>query len=133
MRRNFSCPHCHGNLNPDIKIILRAEYDGHRGLFLFSPQPGNYDCIVPEGFHLKKKAMVRFHCPVCGKDLTSRRDRTMAEIHFTTESGNEGTVVFSRVYGHHATYFITDEEVKTYGEDIDDDGVNFWGVGRPRD
>jgi predicted RNA-binding Zn-ribbon protein involved in translation (DUF1610 family) len=129
MRRNYSCPHCHGILNPNIKIILRADHESHRGLMLFSPQPGNYDCIIPEGFKLKKKSMVRFLCPLCGKDLTSRRDRTMAEIHYATSAGHEGMVVFSRIYGHHATYFITDEEVKSYGEHIDEDTVNFWGLG----
>jgi hypothetical protein len=53
----------------------------------------------------------------------------MAEIHFSTGPGHEGTVVFSRIYGHHATYFITDEEVKSYGEHTDEDTVNFWGLG----
>ncbi len=132
MRRIYLCPHCGGNLNPNVKIVLRAEYEGRRGLILFSPQPGNYDAILPEDFHLKRKAMVRFSCPICTKDLTSNRDRTMAEIHYTAPNGTEGRVVFSRVFGHHATYFITDEEVKSYGEHRDQDEVNFWGVGPKR-
>jgi hypothetical protein len=132
MRRSFLCPHCGGVLNPNVKIVLRAEYEGHRGLFLFSPQPGNYDAIIPESFHIKRKAQVRFSCPICSKDLTSNRDRTMAEIHFQSSSGAEGTVAFSRVYGHHATYFITDEEVKSFGEHHDEDRMNFWGAGPRR-
>ena len=131
MRRTYLCPHCGGILNPNVKIVLRAEYLHHRGLFLFSTQPGNYDAIIPDGFPLKKKAQVRFSCPICAKDLTSNRDRTMAEIKFHSTSGVEGTVVFARVYGHHATYFITDEEVKTYG-DAHEDRVNFWGAGPRR-
>ncbi len=131
-RRMFYCPHCEGHLNPNTKIILRAEYEKHKGLILFSPQPGNYDAIIPEHFKIKRKAMVRFGCPICGRELTSNRDRTMAEIGFTTETGAEGRVVFSRIYGHHATYFITDEEVRPFGEHIDATGVNFWGEGPER-
>jgi hypothetical protein len=32
-------------------------------------------------------------------------------------SGQQGTVVFSKVYGKRATYFITEEEMRPYGED----------------
>lgn len=132
MKRSYYCPHCKGLLNPNVKIILRAEFESHRGLILFSPQPGNYDCILPEDFHLKKRATVRFSCPICAKDLTSSRDRTMAEILFSTSAGQEGKVIFSRVFGHHATYFITDEEVRSFGEHMDEGGLNFWGMGRIR-
>ncbi len=132
MKRVFLCPHCAGTLSPNVKIVLRAEVDKHRALILFSPQPGNYDAIFPDDFPLKKKSQVRFSCPICSKDLTSNRDRTMAEIQFKSSTGAEGTVVFSRVYGHHATYFITDEDVKPYGEHYEEDNVNFWGAGPRR-
>jgi len=34
-----------------------------------------------------------------------------------------------REYGHHATYFITEEKVRAYGEHARKERVNFWGVG----
>ncbi len=132
MRRTYHCPHCRGLLNPNVKIILRAEFEGTRGLMLFSPQPGNYEAIIPPSFKLRKKATVRFSCPICAKDLTSARGRTWAEIRYATDAGNDGWVVFSRVYGHQATYFITDEEVRPYGKHSAEEALNYWGEGTSR-
>ena len=129
MKRRYSCPHCKAVLNPGTKIVLRAEHGAQRGLILFSPQPGNYDAVVAEGLRLKRKEQVQFACPVCGHSLTSRRDPQMAQIEFVTSSGEAGSVAFSRTFGEHATYFITAESVRSYGEHADTDGVNFWGVG----
>jgi hypothetical protein len=112
-----------------VKIVLRTECEGRKALLLFSPQPGNYRVITPESFRLKKNDEVRFSCPLCGRDLTSKRDKGMAEISFSTPGGHSGRVVFSRVYGHHETYFVTKEEVRSYGRHADRDGVNFWGAG----
>ncbi len=132
MRRSYQCPHCKAVLNPGTKIVLRAEVDGRKALLLFSPQPGNYDVIVPEGFQLRKKDKVLFSCPVCGVSLTSARDENLAQISFLSTAGASGTVAFSRVFGHHATYFITAEDVRSYGEHAESVDVNFWGEGPDR-
>lgn len=129
MKRNYHCPKCHGILNPNVKIVLKTEHAGRAALLLFSPQPGNYHVIVPESFPLKKNDEVRFFCPLCGRDLTSKRNRMMAELHFTTAGGQAGTAVFSRIFGHHETYFVTKEEVRPYGEHAVSRGLNFWGAG----
>jgi hypothetical protein len=129
MGRAYSRGRCGARLNPDVKIILRAEVRGQRGLLLLSPQPGNYTVIVPDGLKLRHKDEVRFSCPVCAVDLTSKRDRTMAEIRFRSADGTAGIVAFSREFGRHATYVITEEKVKAYGEHAREDRVNFWGVG----
>jgi len=129
MKRSYLCPKCDGVLNPNIKIILKTERAGRAALLLFSPQPGNYDLIVPESFRLKKGDEVQFSCPLCSRDLTSKRDPTMAEIRFVCPNGPSGTVVFSRVVGHHETYFVTKEEVKPYGEHARPQAINFWGAG----
>jgi len=129
MKRNFHCPKCYGILNPNVKIVLKAECRGRVGLVLFSPQPGNYNAIVPETLDLKKHDEVRFSCPLCSRDLSSRRDKSMAEITYSTPGGDSGRVVFSRTYGHHETYFVTKEEVRSYGKHADRDGVDFWGAG----
>jgi hypothetical protein len=132
MKRTYQCPHCKAVLNPSTKIILRAELEGKKGLFLFSPQPGNYDVVIPEGFQIRKKDRISFSCPVCTRDLTSPRDEALAEIKFTSTSGAFGTVAFSRVFGHHATYFITAEDVRSYGEHAANMDVNYWGEGPER-
>jgi len=129
MNYRYHCPHCDGRLNPNIKIILRAELRGKRGLILMSAQPGNYEIIIPPEFDLRHKDEVAFSCPICGHDLTSNRENTMTELRFLTTTGSSGTVAFSRIFGHHATYFITGDQVKSYGEDADENGVKFWGVG----
>jgi hypothetical protein len=128
MKRVYRCPHCRAILNPGTKVVLRAQLGKEYGIFLFSPQPGNYDVIIPEGFSLKKGDSITFFCPACTADLTSSRDRALAEINVTTGS-HLATVAFSKTYGQHATYFITHEEVKSYGEHALAAGVNFWGEG----
>lgn len=132
MKRVYVCPHCRGRLNPNVKIILKARRGARRGLFLFSPKPGNYGVIVPEGFGLREGEPVFFACPICDADLTSKRDRAMAEIRFVAQDGTEGRVVFSRSYGHHETYVVTAEEVRSYGEHAAAEGLNFWGAGPSR-
>ena len=132
MKRNYHCPKCFGILNPNVKIIVKAECQGRKALLLFSPQPGNYDVIAPDSFPLKKNDEVRFSCPLCSRDLTSKRDKDMAEISFSSQGGHAGRVVFSRVFGHQETYFVTQEEVRSYGKHADRDGVNYWGAG-PKD
>lgn len=129
MKRSYTCPKCYGVLNPNVKIILKTECGTRQALMLFSPQPGNYHVIIPEQFPLKKGDEVRFSCPLCSRDLTSRRNKAMAEIHFSTPGGHAGRVVFSRTFGHQETYFVTTEEVRSYGRHADRDGVNFWGAG----
>ena len=132
MKRNYHCPKCYGILNPNVKIILKTECGGRSALLLFSPQPGNYHVIAPESFHLKKNDEVRFSCPLCHRDLTSKRDKAMAEINFSSPGGQSGRVVFSRIYGHHETYFVTQEEVRSFGKHADRASVNYWGAG-PKD
>jgi len=129
MKRTYTCPYCHGILNPSTKIVLRGERGVHKGLFLFSPKPGNYDAIVPPGFELKKDDKVEFSCPICTHTLTSKRDVNLAEIAFSTSAGITGKAAFSRTYGQHSTYFITEEEVKSYGEHAVSTDLNFWGEG----
>jgi len=132
MKRTYACPHCHATLNPNVKIVLRARHKKRNGLLLFSPRPGNYDVFIPRGLELEKGDRVEFACPVCGGDLSSAKGKAWAEIHFSTSSGVRGSVVFSKVYGSHATCFITEEHERWYGEDARE-STNFWGAGPDRD
>lgn len=132
MKRTYACPHCNAVLNPSVKIVLRAQIKKRSALFLFSPKPGNYDVFIPPGFGLAEGDRVDFGCPVCGADLTSAKGKTWAEIGFSTDSGAQGSVVFSKLYGTHATCFITREQMRWYGEDAGGN-TNFWGAGPDRD
>src|ERR1035437_7253837 len=129
MGRVYTCGKCGAGLNPNVKIILRAEAGGRRALLLSSPQPGNYAVIAPEDFTVCRKDEVRYSCPVCSADLTSAHDPGMAEICFVGADGREGTVAFSREHGHQATYVITEEKVRAYGRDARKERVNFGGWG----
>jgi hypothetical protein len=128
MKRTYTCPHCHGVLNPGTKIVLRGERAGKTALILLSPKPGNYDAVVPEGFPLKEKDKVDFFCPLCRKNLVAPREASMARLAFQLGAFS-GFVAFSRVYGKHSTYVITEESVKSYGEHATSEVVNYWGAG----
>jgi hypothetical protein len=129
MKRVYTCPHCQGILNPGTKVVLRGQLGGKRALILLSPQPGNYDVTVAESFGLKPKDRVDFSCPLCDHDLGSPRQLAMAEVALRLSSGATGTVAFSKIFGQHATYFITEESVRTWGEHAQADDVNFFGAG----
>lgn len=128
MARIYSCPHCDGVLNPGNRIILRGQHKASRGLILMSPKPGDYDAVVPEGFQVKPKDVVEFACPLCGHDLTSARDPKFAEVAFQ-KGEKKGLVAFSKVYGKHSTYFVSEKKVKSYGKDSEVEPVNFFGAG----
>jgi len=128
MKRTYTCPKCQSILNPNVKIILTAIVKKMRGMILFSPNPGNYTAILPKDITPKKGDKVEFRCPVCGVELTSKINENLAEINFHLENGLEGKVKFSRLYGEQATYFVTDENVRSYGENAGAYGnMNFFG------
>ena len=134
MKRRYFCPACDANLNPNVKIILMVRRNGDEGLILLSPQPGNYQTILSDELTLTDNDLVSFHCPVCGVSLTNEKDNNMAQIAFRFSNGRVGIVYFSRKYGHHATYFVTDEQIEAYGDDaMPQQHMNFFGSGQSED
>jgi len=74
---------------------------------------------------------VAIHCPVCQADLRYAEDDRFACIQFATPSGMTGNVLFSRTLGEHATYFVTKEHVRSYGDAATEQGgLNFFGARR---
>jgi len=126
----YLCPFCNASLNPRENVILRGELKGRRALMLFNPTPGDYSTIIPADFPVEMNDEVAFYCPVCSRDLACPQDPSMAELRFRKEGDEEeqGTVLFSRVAGRRATYFIAEGRVHSFGEHADADGVNYWGV-----
>lgn len=128
MDTRYYCPHCGAHLNPKDDVVLRAASGGGRGLLLLHPQPGNYVVAFGQGLSIERGAVVELACPVCDASFTSSRDESMAELVFEA-AARRGVVVFSRVYGKHATYIITGNDVASFGEDSEKEVLNFWGAG----
>lgn len=134
MKRTYYCTACKAILNPNVKIILTLGRGRRRSLILMSPRPGNYHLILPPDVSLRHGEVVDLFCPACGVNLQSKADHHLSEIGFRLEDGTKGRVNFSRKYGEHATYFITREWVRSYGESAACYGeANFFGAGIPRD
>jgi len=133
MKLTYTCPQCHAVLNPNVKIVLKAVCNGKSALVLFSPKPGNYKAIY-DGIEFNQGDVVEFFCPVCGRSLCAGVDGAFAEICYHQGADEDGTVVFSRVYGQQATYFTTREKVRSYGPDADRFGsLNFFGEAKDRE
>jgi hypothetical protein len=133
MKRTYYCPKCQATLNPSVKIILTATHEGKSGIVLLSPQPGNYRAIIPEELKLGRGDLVEFRCPVCNADLTSDADPRMAHLRFRFSTGTSGYVEFARRFGEHATYFVTEQSIRSFGPDAEEQGFNFFGAGHEED
>jgi RNase P subunit RPR2 len=134
MKRTYFCPKCRATLNPNVKLILTMAKGRRRSLILLSPRPGDYSAILPADVSLRQGEEVDFHCPACGANLRSEASAHLAEIGFRLEDGTKGRVDFSRRFGEHATYFVTKEQIRSYGENAAIYGdANFFGAGRERD
>jgi|MudIll2142460700_1097286.scaffolds.fasta_scaffold227913_2 hypothetical protein len=134
MKRTYFCPKCRATLNPNVKIILTMAKGRRRSLILLSPRPGDYSVILPPDVSLRQGEEVEFFCPACGADLRSEASAHLAEIGFRLEDGTRGRADFSRRFGEHATYFVTKEQIRSYGENSASYGeANFFGAGRDRE
>jgi hypothetical protein len=134
MKRVYFCPSCNATLNPNVKVILTATKGSTSGLLLFSPQPGNYQAIVADELDLRPGDRIDLRCPVCCRSLTSCVNENLAELGFRLTNGTEGRVHFARRFGEQATFFITREEVRSYGENVGTYGdLNFFGAGTGND
>lgn len=133
MKRYYHCPHCGTLLNPNVKVIVKAVMGERNGLLLLSPQPGNYQIIASESLRPVEGEVADFFCPVCQANLVSGVDEHLAELTYKTDQGGEGKVIFSRVYGEHATYVLDEDSMRTYGENAGAySSGNFFGEGVDR-
>lgn len=131
MALRYRCPHCKAVLNPGTKVILRVSRGRKSALILLSPQVGNYTVILPEDFPLKEGEKATFFCPVCGAELTSPVNAHFNEVLRERADGGFDHVEFHRVYGRHATFVVTGDEVRAFGDDAGSfEPVNFFGAGR---
>jgi len=131
MKNIYTCPHCEAVLNPSVKILLVISYRKKKGMILLSPQPGNFKYICDKSVekNLTEGAKIRFSCPVCSTDLTSRSNSQLAELRMIAPDREPRRVEFSRIYGKQATFIFDGEDVISFGDDADHLGeTNFFGA-----
>lgn len=121
MRFEYSCPHCHCVLNPNVHVVLSASCGDQRGLVLMSSKLGDYHLICDKGFCLlvENGTMVDFHCPVCSESLTSKTMDHFSELRMVDPDRPDqhpATIRFSRVCNERATFVYDGESVREYGE-----------------
>ncbi|MCK9996930.1 MAG: hypothetical protein KAH56_11705 [Candidatus Krumholzibacteria bacterium] len=131
MKNVYACPHCEAVLNPSVKILLVIGYRKKKGMILLSPQPGNFKYICDKSVEkgLAEGAKIRFSCPVCSADLTSKSNSQLAELRMIAPDREPRRVEFSRIYGKQATFIFDGEDVISFGDDADHLGeTNFFGA-----
>jgi len=131
MKNLYTCPHCEAVLNPSVKILLVISYRKKKGMILLSPQPGNFKYICDKSVekNLTLGSKIRFSCPVCSADLTSRSNSQLAEMRMTAPDREPRRVEFSRIYGKQATFIFDGEDIISFGDDADNLGErNFFGA-----
>lgn len=113
----YLCTYCCIQLNVDNYVILIGHgTSGHKGLILLKEKLGDYNVTMPSSFSLDKGEKVHFHCPGCSKPLDYSRKKDFAWILKHDEEGKEFTIIFSVIFGNHATYKISEERTISYGE-----------------
>lgn len=134
MTGKYRCPHCQAVLNPGTKIVLRISRGKKAGLALFSPRVGNYSVILPPDFPIQEGQRANFHCPVCSEDLTSPANSKFGELGRDRAEGGQDRIAFHRTFGKQATFVVTEDGVRAFGQDADNYRPgNFFGAGQEED
>lgn len=118
----YKCPHCGASINAKRNIILRACKVGdksNKGLVLLHEEIGNYTVAMTSSLNVDSGDEVDFFCPVCGEKLNSEKGKNLASFTRIDETGEETTIVISRIYGERCTFQVDDKkQVKSYGESV---------------
>ena len=115
---HYHCPKCSRSLTKDKKVVLnfkRNEADEWNEIFL-NPEPGNYDFYTVPTTFFEKGEHVKFCCPKCNVDLTSKKDPKFVELKMKVNDFIDFEALFSSVYGDKRTYVITQDDVDVYGD-----------------
>jgi hypothetical protein len=115
MNWTYSCPHCKALLNPDDKIVLRAESEDRKLLVGLHPQPGNYEVELPPGEEMAAGTRWDFVCPWCDRSLVSELSDALCALDVHA-GGDTHRVFFSRIVGEQATFVVSAEGIlRDYG------------------
>lgn len=108
MHWTYSCPHCHGSLNPEQSVILVAEHAGKKVLVGLHPEPGVYSMHASQEIDIRVGSRWELRCPLCQADLRSDLNEDLAHLEMLC-GGEPHQVYFSRVAGEQATFVLTAE------------------------
>jgi hypothetical protein len=119
MGNNFLCPSCRSVLNIENNIIFSVKTkDNQRGLILLSTKVGDYTVKNQDNIIIDKGDKIQFYCPICRESLSAIDvNNNLAKVIMQDEEGNEYQILFSVVAGEYCTYLISDENLKTFGDD----------------
>ncbi len=114
---HYTCPNCSVHLNVDGRLVLAIKTsDGRHGVVLMSDTLGDYNVHHHPSLNLQKGEKTNFYCPSFKGSLDYQKDKDMVRIFMQTEDGEEHTIIFSAIYGDQATFQISEERSKSYGE-----------------
>ena len=118
----YLCPKCRANLNPNVRVVLVAQFEDRKGVVLMSAQLGDFKFIADKGFYsgVKKGDALEFFCPVCSESLTSSTQEHFTELLLVNRKKPDQephTLRFSRISDEHATFVYDGESVQEFGED----------------
>ncbi|MFN2166117.1 MAG: hypothetical protein ACK2U9_07620, partial [Anaerolineae bacterium] len=105
---------CKALLNPDDKIVLRAESEDRKLLVGFHPQPGNYEVELPPGEEMAAGTRWDFVCPWCDRSLVSELSDALCALDVHA-GGDTHRVFFSRIVGEQATFVVGGIHIGTCG------------------
>jgi hypothetical protein len=115
---NFICPECKGHLLVGENIIFKVKNSKkHSGLFLLSPQIGNYNSHKHRLFEIKSGEVLEFFCPICNGSLKSDIDKNLAHVILIDESDQSHDVYFSQIVDEHSTFETNGDALHIEGED----------------
>ena len=114
---HYTCPDCDAYLNVDGNLVLALKNaQGRCGIALMSDELGDYSVRINPHFHLEKGEICKFYCPACKKSLEYDKHEHRVRLFKQDDAGVESTILFSAVYGENATYELSEQRAKTYGE-----------------
>ena len=120
---HYQCPKCQKSLTKDKKVVLhfRRKVGGDLNEIFLNPELGNYNFYTIPDTSFENGEHVRFYCPKCDADLTSKRDPKFVELKMKVNDFIFFDALFSSVFGDKRTYIITEEDIDVYGDAIHED------------
>lgn len=120
MFNNYKCPTCKGQLRFGDHIVLTAFNDAKHGSIIFlHAELGNYSIDFHPDIEFTKGEKVKFVCPICHKDLSSKKHKNLALLCMTDNEGKEFDIYFSQITGEHSTIKMVGEHAELFGPHSD--------------
>lgn len=114
----YLCPHCHGCISLDEKIIFSVRTPDFKvGLISLQTELGKYSVHKHNGFEFDEGDELDFYCPICHAELASTVHANLAHVVMIDEKNNQFEIYFSKTAGKKSTYKVIGETMEIYGDD----------------